>query len=185
MQLCEIDLRESLPPESLAPFVEEIKKRGKQRKRLARKVSKRFLYSTVFIEILVALWSSVQFEFNLLCFWSVTLCLSYALCIYVWVLVRGLMRAFTCLVSCIKCVLVGLHLLVPPSAVFLATMREISLSNFFVVVIWQEEVEKAKAEAAALRAIPVPSNRGHSSINDAIFSLDDFEGKYPTPKNCR
>ncbi|KAH7664016.1 putative E3 ubiquitin ligase protein [Dioscorea alata] len=74
-QLCEIDLRESLPPESLAPFVEEIKKRGKQRKRLARK----------------------------------------------------------------------------------------------------EEVEKVKAEAAALSAIPVPSNRGHSSINDAIFSLDDFE----------
>ncbi|KAM0947130.1 putative transcription factor C2H2 family [Dioscorea sansibarensis] len=74
-QLCEIDLRESLPPESLAPFVEEIKKREKQRKRLARK----------------------------------------------------------------------------------------------------EEVEKAKAEAAALRAIPIPSNQGQSSINDAIFSLDDFE----------
>ncbi|KAJ0969264.1 hypothetical protein J5N97_022141 [Dioscorea zingiberensis] len=76
-QLCEIDLKGILPPESLAPFVEEIKKREKQRKRLARK----------------------------------------------------------------------------------------------------EEVEKAKAEAAAFRAIPIPipSNQGHSSVKDAIFSLDDFE----------
>lgn len=36
-QLCEIDLSDILPPHSLAPFMEEIKKREKQRKRLARK----------------------------------------------------------------------------------------------------------------------------------------------------
>lgn len=36
-QLCEIDLNESLPPGALSPFIDEIKNRDKQRKRLARK----------------------------------------------------------------------------------------------------------------------------------------------------
>ncbi|XP_008791034.2 RING finger protein 10 [Phoenix dactylifera] len=36
-QLCEIDLSDILPPRSLAPFMDELKKREKQRKRLARK----------------------------------------------------------------------------------------------------------------------------------------------------
>lgn len=36
-QLCEIDLSDILPPGSLAPFMDELKKREKQRKRLARK----------------------------------------------------------------------------------------------------------------------------------------------------
>lgn len=38
IQLCEIDLSDILPPTSLAPFMDELKKREKQRKRLARKV---------------------------------------------------------------------------------------------------------------------------------------------------
>lgn len=38
-QLCEIDLSELLPPEALIPFMDEIKKREKQRKQVARKVS--------------------------------------------------------------------------------------------------------------------------------------------------
>ncbi|GFP91619.1 ring finger protein 10 [Phtheirospermum japonicum] len=37
-QLCEIDLRDKLPAESLSPFMDEIKNREKQRKQLARKV---------------------------------------------------------------------------------------------------------------------------------------------------
>ncbi|CAL5370339.1 unnamed protein product [Camellia sinensis] len=36
-QLCEIDLSDSLPPDALSPFMDEIKNREKQRKRLARK----------------------------------------------------------------------------------------------------------------------------------------------------
>ncbi|KAL0927014.1 hypothetical protein M5K25_001165 [Dendrobium thyrsiflorum] len=36
-QLCEIELAEILPPTSLAPFMDEIKKREKQRKKLAKK----------------------------------------------------------------------------------------------------------------------------------------------------
>ncbi|PKA47599.1 E3 ubiquitin-protein ligase RMA1H1 [Apostasia shenzhenica] len=36
-QLCEIDLTEILPPPSLSPFMEEIRKRDKQRKRIAKK----------------------------------------------------------------------------------------------------------------------------------------------------
>ncbi|KAF0934817.1 hypothetical protein E2562_028824 [Oryza meyeriana var. granulata] len=38
-QFCEIDLGDMLPPSSLAPFMEEIKKRQKQRKRTAKKCS--------------------------------------------------------------------------------------------------------------------------------------------------
>lgn len=37
-QLCEIDLSEMLPPDALFPFMDEIKKREKQRKQLAKKV---------------------------------------------------------------------------------------------------------------------------------------------------
>ncbi|XP_052196568.1 uncharacterized protein LOC127803946 isoform X2 [Diospyros lotus] len=37
-QLCEIDLSDLLPPDALSPFMDEIKNREKQRKRLARKV---------------------------------------------------------------------------------------------------------------------------------------------------
>ncbi|XP_040376685.1 RING finger protein 10 isoform X2 [Oryza brachyantha] len=36
-QFCEIDLGDMLPPSSLAPFMDEIKKRGKQRKQTAKK----------------------------------------------------------------------------------------------------------------------------------------------------
>lgn len=36
-QLCEIDLSDHLPPDALSPFMDEIKNRAKQRKRLARK----------------------------------------------------------------------------------------------------------------------------------------------------
>lgn len=36
-QLCEIDLKELLPPDSLSPFMDETKKRENQRKRLAKK----------------------------------------------------------------------------------------------------------------------------------------------------
>eukprot|EP00268_Persea_americana_P064187 TRINITY_DN8418_c0_g1_i1.p1 TRINITY_DN8418_c0_g1~~TRINITY_DN8418_c0_g1_i1.p1 ORF type:complete len:812 (+),score=163.75 TRINITY_DN8418_c0_g1_i1:269-2437(+) len=36
-QLCEIDLSDILPPEALSPFIDEIKKREKQRKRVAKK----------------------------------------------------------------------------------------------------------------------------------------------------
>ncbi|KAL6587071.1 hypothetical protein OROMI_000049 [Orobanche minor] len=39
-QLCEIDLRDKLPAESLSPFMDEIKNREKQRKQLARKEHK-------------------------------------------------------------------------------------------------------------------------------------------------
>lgn len=38
LQLCEIDLSEILPAGALSPFLDEIKSREKQRKRLARKV---------------------------------------------------------------------------------------------------------------------------------------------------
>ena len=38
MQFCEIDLRDMLPLISLAPFMDEIKKREKQRKQTAKKV---------------------------------------------------------------------------------------------------------------------------------------------------
>lgn len=38
-QLCEIDLTEALPPDALSPFIDEIRKREKQRKQLANKVS--------------------------------------------------------------------------------------------------------------------------------------------------
>lgn len=37
-QLCEIDLSEILPPDALSPFMDEIKKREKQRKRITKKV---------------------------------------------------------------------------------------------------------------------------------------------------
>ena len=37
-QLCEIDLRNIVPAEALTPFIDEIKKREKQRKKLAKKV---------------------------------------------------------------------------------------------------------------------------------------------------
>ncbi|KAH7577126.1 hypothetical protein JRO89_XS01G0209200 [Xanthoceras sorbifolium] len=39
-QLCEIDLSEILPPDALVPFMDEIKKREKQRKQLAKKDQK-------------------------------------------------------------------------------------------------------------------------------------------------
>ncbi|OVA09672.1 zinc finger protein [Macleaya cordata] len=39
-QLCEIDLSETLPPDALSPFLDEIKKRENQRKRLAKKEHK-------------------------------------------------------------------------------------------------------------------------------------------------
>ncbi|XP_027350497.1 RING finger protein 10 isoform X2 [Abrus precatorius] len=39
-QLCEVDLSEMLPPEALAPFMDEIKKRANQRKQLAKKERK-------------------------------------------------------------------------------------------------------------------------------------------------
>ncbi|RVW45252.1 RING finger protein 10 [Vitis vinifera] len=39
-QLCEIDLREVLPPSAFFPFMDEIKKRERQRKKLARKDTK-------------------------------------------------------------------------------------------------------------------------------------------------
>ncbi|XP_061358557.1 uncharacterized protein LOC133302753 [Gastrolobium bilobum] len=39
-QLCEIDLGEMLPPEALAPFMDEIKKRANQRKQIAKKERK-------------------------------------------------------------------------------------------------------------------------------------------------
>lgn len=39
-QICEIDMRESLPPEAFAPFMDEIKKREKQRKERAKKERK-------------------------------------------------------------------------------------------------------------------------------------------------
>ncbi|XP_077229831.1 RING/U-box superfamily protein [Tasmannia lanceolata] len=74
-QLCEIDLSDFLPPKSLSPFVDEIKKRKNQRKRLAKK----------------------------------------------------------------------------------------------------ENEEKARAEAASMHGIPIPSDLRHSSYNDATFSIDDFE----------
>jgi hypothetical protein len=38
MQFCEIDLSDIVSPSSLAPFLDEIKKREKQRKRTAKKV---------------------------------------------------------------------------------------------------------------------------------------------------
>jgi hypothetical protein len=38
-QLCEVDLSEMLPPEALAPFMDEIKNRANQRKQLAKKVN--------------------------------------------------------------------------------------------------------------------------------------------------
>jgi hypothetical protein len=39
MQFCEIDLSDIVSPSSLAPFLDEIKKREKQRKRAAKKVT--------------------------------------------------------------------------------------------------------------------------------------------------
>lgn len=39
-QLCEIDLSEALPPDALSPFIDEIRKREKQRKQLANKERK-------------------------------------------------------------------------------------------------------------------------------------------------
>ncbi|KAK9225354.1 hypothetical protein WN943_010395 [Citrus x changshan-huyou] len=39
-QLCEIDLTEALPPDALSPFIDEIRKREKQRKQLANKERK-------------------------------------------------------------------------------------------------------------------------------------------------
>ena len=39
MQFCEIDLSDIVSPSSLAPFLDEIKKREKQRRRAAKKVT--------------------------------------------------------------------------------------------------------------------------------------------------
>jgi hypothetical protein len=39
MQFCEIDLSDIVSPSSLAPFLDEIKKREKQRKQAAKKVT--------------------------------------------------------------------------------------------------------------------------------------------------
>ncbi|XP_010514334.1 PREDICTED: RING finger protein 10 [Camelina sativa] len=39
-QICEIDMRDSLPPDAFAPFIDDIKKREKQRKDRARKEQK-------------------------------------------------------------------------------------------------------------------------------------------------
>lgn len=39
IQLCEIDLSDLLPSDSLRPFLDEIKKREKHRKQIAKKVS--------------------------------------------------------------------------------------------------------------------------------------------------
>lgn len=44
-QLCEIDMSEMLPPDALSPFMDEIKKRENQRKRLARKVHNLYVQS--------------------------------------------------------------------------------------------------------------------------------------------
>lgn len=46
-QLCEIDLSDLLPPDALSPFMDEIKNREKQRKRLARKVSSLIFSSSI------------------------------------------------------------------------------------------------------------------------------------------
>jgi hypothetical protein len=43
MQFCEIDLSDVVSPNSLAPFLDEIKKREKQRKRAAKKVGNKFV----------------------------------------------------------------------------------------------------------------------------------------------
>ncbi|GLT68725.1 hypothetical protein SLA2020_409310 [Shorea laevis] len=55
-QLCEIDLSRVLPPEALLPFLDEIKKREKQRKQLARKEQKEKIKAEV-----AASASAVQF----------------------------------------------------------------------------------------------------------------------------
>lgn len=47
LQLCEIDLGNILPSESLAPFMDEIRNREKQRKQLARKVCLSPSYQTM------------------------------------------------------------------------------------------------------------------------------------------
>ena len=43
-QFCEIDLSEILPPDALYPFLDEIKKREKQRKQLVKKVASPVLH---------------------------------------------------------------------------------------------------------------------------------------------
>ncbi|GLT81591.1 hypothetical protein SLE2022_000330 [Rubroshorea leprosula] len=55
-QLCEIDLSRVLPPDALLPFLDEIKKREKQRKQLARKEQKEKIKAEV-----AASASAVQF----------------------------------------------------------------------------------------------------------------------------
>ncbi|XP_015893892.3 uncharacterized protein LOC107427986 isoform X1 [Ziziphus jujuba] len=57
-QLCEIDLSELLPPEALIPFVDEIKKREKQRKQVARKERKEKIKAEAAMEYPVHIVSS-------------------------------------------------------------------------------------------------------------------------------
>lgn len=61
-QLCEIDLSDSLPRDAFSPFIDEIKNREKQRKRVARKVrtfyrgSFYLVYLSVFLISLAPGW---------------------------------------------------------------------------------------------------------------------------------
>lgn len=47
----------------------------------------------------------------------------------------------------------------------------------FLISVFQERNEKARAEAAAIQAMLVSYNQIHSSYKEAPFSSDDFEGK--------
>ncbi|KAF4397546.1 hypothetical protein G4B88_027286 [Cannabis sativa] len=57
-QLCEIDLSELLPPDSMLPFIEEIKKRAKQRKQVARKERKEKIKAEAAVEGPMPIFSS-------------------------------------------------------------------------------------------------------------------------------
>lgn len=72
-QICEIDLRESLPSDAFTPFMDEIKKREKQRKERAKKV---FLFITMATQLtpshfLIFFLIPTSFRFCLLPFVSI------------------------------------------------------------------------------------------------------------------
>jgi len=60
-QFCEIDLSDIVPPSSLAPFLDEIKKREKQRKRAAKKEESERVKAEVAAAVQA---SAMRFEFT-------------------------------------------------------------------------------------------------------------------------
>ncbi|GMN57400.1 hypothetical protein TIFTF001_026499 [Ficus carica] len=63
-QFCEIDLRELLPADALQPFMDEIKKREKQRKQVARKERKEKIKAEASMEGPTPIFSHIEHSFR-------------------------------------------------------------------------------------------------------------------------